>query len=222
MNLKEIAAKSAVSLVEDGQIVGLGTGSTAAFAIQEIARRVKEEGLDILGIPTSVATEHFARSLDIPLTTIDEHPKIDVDIDGADQVDAVLDLIKGGGGAHTREKIVAKRSAKFVVIADETKISDTLNIPVPVEVEQKSWKPAAKELKALGGKPWLRIIYREPFITDNDNYIIDCDFGTITNPGPLEKDINSVKGVIDNGIFVGLTSEVHIGTTNGVKIKKPE
>jgi ribose 5-phosphate isomerase A len=222
MNLKEIAARSAVTLVKDGQIVGLGTGSTAAFAITEIARRIKQEGLDIIGIPTSIATEQMARSLDIPLTTIDEHPDIDIDIDGADQVDALLQLIKGGGGAHTREKIVAKHAEKFVVIVDETKISTTLNMPVPVEVEPESWKSVAKELKGLGGNPGLRIISREPFITDNDNYVIDADFGTLTNPGTLEKDINSIEGVIDNGIFVELTTEVHIGTANGVKIKRPE
>lgn len=222
MNLKEAAAKSAARLVEDGQIVGLGTGSTAAFAIQEIARRIKDEDLDILGIPTSIATERMARSLDIPLTTLNEHPEIDIDIDGADQVDPNLDLIKGGGGAHTREKVVAKHSAKFVVIVDESKASDVLSMPVPVEVDQMLWKSAAKELKELGGTPGLRIFSNAPFITDNDNYVIDADFGIITNPGALEKDINSIEGVIDNGIFVGMTSEVHIGTANGVKIKRPE
>jgi ribose 5-phosphate isomerase A len=222
MNLKEIAAKSAATLVKDGQIVGLGTGSTAAFAIQEIARRIKDEDLDILGIPTSIATERMARSLDIPLTTLKEHPEIDIDIDGADQVDAVLQLIKGGGGAHTKEKTVAKHSAKFIVIVDETKISDTLNIPVPVEAVLSSWESVASELESLGGKPKIRTTNEGPFITDNDNYVIDADFGIITNPGALEKDINSIEGVIDNGIFVGLTSEVHIGTANGVKIKRPE
>lgn len=220
--LKEAAAKSAVTLVEDGQIVGLGTGSTATFAIQEIARRVKAEGLDILGIPTSIATERLARSLDIPLTTLEEHPEIDIDIDGADQVDAALNLIKGGGGAHTREKEVTRHAAKFVVIVDETKISDTLNIPVPVEVVPQSWESITSELAGLGGKPKLRTSDEGPFITDNDGYVLDADFGIITNPEALEKDINSIKGVIDNGIFVGLTSEVHIGTANGVKIKKPE
>jgi ribose 5-phosphate isomerase A len=222
MNLKEIAAKSAVTLVKDGQIVGLGTGSTAAFAIQQIAWRIKDEDLDILGIPTSIATERMARSLDIPLTTLKEHPEIDIDIDGADQVDAVLQLIKGGGGAHTKEKTVAKHSAKFIVIVDETKISDTLNIPVPVEAVLSSWESVASELESLGGKPKIRTTNEGPFITDNDNYVIDADFGIITNPGALEKDINSIEGVIDNGIFVGLTSEVHIGTANGVKIKRPE
>lgn len=222
MNLKEIAAKSAATLVKDGQVVGLGTGSTAAFAIQEIARRIKDEDLDILGIPTSIATERMARSLDITLTTLNEHPEIDIDIDGADQVDAVLQLIKGGGGAHTKEKIVAKHSAKFIVIVDETKISDTLNIPVPVEAVLSSWESVASELESFGGKPKIRTTNEGPFITDNDNYVIDADFGIITNPGALEKDINSIEGVIDNGIFVGLTSEVHIGTANGVKIKRPE
>lgn len=222
MNLKEAAAKSAATLVKDGQIVGLGTGSTAAFVIEELGRRVKDEGLDILGIPTSIASERMARSLDIPLTTIEEHPEIDIDIDGADLVDAALDLIKGGGGAHTREKAVAKHSAKFIVIVDETKISDVLNIPVPVEVIPQSWESAASELTTLGAKPKLRFSGKNPFVTDSDNYVLDCDFGVIGNPGTLEKDINSVRGVIDNGIFVGLTSEVHIGTANGVKIKKPE
>lgn len=222
MNQKEIAARSAAALVKDGQIVGLGTGSTAAFAIEEIARRIKQEGLDIIGIPTSIATEKMARSLDIPLTTIEEHPEIDIDIDGADQVDAKLQLIKGGGGAHTREKIVAKHSRVFAVIVDESKISDNLNMPVPVEAEQEAWKSVAKELKERGGNPGLRIISNAPFITDNDNYIIDCDFGALENPKDLEKDINSIDGVIDNGIFVGLTSEVHVGTENGIKILKPE
>ena len=222
MNLKEAAAKSAVSLVEDGQIVGLGTGSTATYAIQEIARRVKDEALDILGIPTSIATERLARSLGIPLTTLEEHPRVDIDIDGADQVDAALNLIKGGGGAHTMEKIVARHAVKFVVITDETKISDALNIPVPVEGVPHLWESIASELAGLGGKPKLRTSDKGPFTTDNNDYIIDCDFGIITNPEALEKDINSIKGVIDNGIFVGLTSEVHIGTANGVTIKKPE
>ena len=222
MNLKELAAKSAVGLVKDGQIVGLGPGSTAEFAIKEIARRIKDEGLDVVGIPTSIATERMAESLGIPLSTLKEHPEIDIDIDGADQVDGVLQLIKGGGGAHTREKAVAKHSARFVVIVDETKIVDTLNMPIPVEVTPDSWKSVAKELNSLGGAPKLRIISQEPFITDNDNYVIDADFGALTGPGALEKDINSIKGVIDNGIFVGLASEVHIGTESGVKIKKPE
>ena len=222
MNQKEIAARSAAALVKDGQIVGLGTGSTAAFAIEEIAGRIKQEGLDIIGIPTSIATEKMARSLDIPLSTVDEHPEIDIDIDGADQVDALLQLIKGGGGAHTREKIIAKQSKKFIVIVDESKITNELNMPVPVEVELEAWKSIAGELKTLGATPGLRITCCEPFITDNKNFVIDADFGTLENPGALEKDINSIDGVIDNGIFVGLATEVHIGTADGVKIKKPE
>jgi ribose 5-phosphate isomerase A len=222
MNQKEIAAKSAVKLVHNGQIVGLGTGSTAEFAIKEIGRKVKEEGLDIKGVPTSIATERLARSLDIPLTTVDEHPEIDIDIDGADQVDPHFQLIKGGGGAHTREKIVAKHSKKFIVIVDESKMKGELDMPVPVEVKPDLWKSAAKELKELGGHPELRIISQAPFVTDNKNYVIDADFGTLENPGALEKDINKIEGVIDNGIFVDLTSEVHVGTANGVEIKKPE
>lgn len=222
MNLKEAAAKSAVGLVKDGQVVGLGTGSTAEFAIKEISRRIKEEGLKITGIPTSIATEHLAGSLGIPLATLKENPKIDIDIDGADQVDSKMRLIKGGGGAHTREKIVAKNSAKFVVIVDGSKMSDALCMPVPVEVAPRSWESSASAISDLGGKPILRTRGKVPFITDSGNYILDCDFGTLDKPRELEKDINSITGVIDNGIFAGLATEVHIGTRDGVKIKKPE
>ncbi len=218
MNLKEMAAMSAVKLVKDGQIVGLGTGSTAYFAIKELERRIREEALDVTGIPTSKATEKIARKAGIPLTTLQEHDEIDIDIDGADQVDSRLNLVKGGGGAHFREKLVASNSRRVVIIVDESKITSKLSYPVPVEVLPFSFVPVKKKLEALGSVPKLRMAGKTPFITDNLNYVIDCDFGVMEEPGKLEAKINSITGVIENGIFTGLTSEVHVGTKKGVKI----
>lgn len=218
MNLKEMAALSAAKLVKDGQIVGLGTGSTAYFAIRELGRRVKEEGLDILGVPTSSSTEKIAKRFGVPLTTLQEHDRLDIDIDGADQVDKELNLIKGRGGAHTREKVVALCSRRLVVIVDEGKMSEVLDIPVPVEVLPFSWRPLAKQLEGLGAKPKLRTSAGGPYVTDNKNLILDCDFGVINNPKSLEEEINSITGVIENGIFAGLACEVHVGTGEGVKV----
>ncbi len=218
MNLKEMAAVSSVSLVRDGQILGIGTGSTVHYALGELARRIREEGLEVLGIPTSIATEGSARELDIPLTTLQEHPRVDLAIDGADQVDRGLDLIKGGGGAHYREKLVALASERFVVIVDGSKVSEELNIPVPVEVLPFSWSLAEKGLRDMGGKPELRLSGGKPFLTDNGNFILDVEFGVIEDPKRLEGEINSIAGVNENGLFPGLAQEVHVGTKGGVKV----
>jgi ribose 5-phosphate isomerase A len=218
--LKKMAAVSAVKEVQDGQIVGLGTGSTARFAIIELGRRIREEELDILGVPTSIATEELARKSGIPLTTLQEHEVIDIDIDGADQVDQHLNMIKGGGGAHTREKLVALSSKKLIIIVDESKLTDELNIPVPVEVLPFAWRPVAKRLEGLGCSPALRTTSGAPFVTDNKNFIVDCDFGIIKNPQKLEREINTITGVIENGIFAGMACEVHVGSDKGVRILK--
>ncbi len=220
MNQKEMAAKSAVELVKDGQVLGLGTGSTVYYAIMEIGRRIKEEGLEVIGIPTSIATEKLASEHGIPLATLQDYSKIDLDIDGADQVDEKLDLIKGGGGAHFREKLVASCSERFVVIVDEGKLVESLNMPVPVEVFPFAWKPISGWLEEMGGKPKLRMAGSESFVTDNKNFILDVDFGRIGDPKRLQSEINSIAGVVENGIFTGLTSEVHVGTDDGVKILK--
>jgi ribose 5-phosphate isomerase A len=217
-NPKQEAAVSACRLISDGQVVGLGTGSTVRHLIHEISRRIKEEELRLLGIPTSKGTEALAQKEGIPLTTFEEHLGIDIAIDGADQVSAKLDLIKGGGAAHTREKIVATQARRFVIIVDEGKLSDNLDIPVPVEVLPFSWKVTAELLAAMGGKPTLRGLESGPAITDNGNYILDVDFGGIRNPENLESRINSVIGVVENGIFPGMAQEVHVGAANGVKI----
>jgi len=215
-----MAAKSAVELVKDGQVLGLGTGSTVYYVIEEIGRRIKEEGLEVIGIPTSIATEKLASENGIPLTTLQDNPEIDLDIDGADQVDDRLDLIKGGGGALFREKLVASCSKRFVVIVDESKLVEVLDWAVPVEVFPFAWKPISRWLEGIGGRPKLRMNGGEKFVTDNKNFILDVDFSTIDDPARLQSAINSITGVVENGVFVGLTSEVHVGTDDGVKILK--
>lgn len=215
---KQRAAKSAAKLVKDGQVLGLGTGSTVRYLIEELAGRIREEELDIICVPTSSATEKLARKLKVPLTTLQEHEKLDMDIDGADQVDKNLNMVKGGGGALTREKIVALCSKKRVIIVDEGKISRTLDIPVPVEVLPFSWKPVGKRIEMLGSKAALRAAGGKPYVTDNQNFILDCDFGVVKNPKALEEKINAITGVVENGIFSGVCDEVHVGTKDAVRI----
>ncbi|MFQ5815110.1 MAG: ribose-5-phosphate isomerase RpiA [Candidatus Hydrothermarchaeaceae archaeon] len=221
MNSMERAAASSVALVKDGQVVGLGTGSTAQYALIELARRIEEEGLQLVGIPTSVVTEKAAKELGIPLSSLEEHEVVDIDIDGADQVSRRCDLIKGGGGAHFREKMVALASKRFIVMVDEGKMSEKLEMSVPVEVLPFSWRHADKRLSEIGGKASLRRRDRKPFVTDNGNYILNVDFGVIDEPRELEVDINSVPGVLENGIFAGMECEVHVGSKKGVRIIKP-
>jgi ribose 5-phosphate isomerase A len=156
----------------------------------------------------------------IPLTNFDEHTKLDVAIDGADQVDSNLNLIKGGGGAHVREKIVASAAKKFIVVVDEKKIVEKLNMPVPVEALPFSSGLVMKRLKKIKATPVLRMSGDSPVESDNGNIIIDADFGTISSPETMESRINSIHGVVDNGIFTGLTSKVYVGTKNGVRIIK--
>lgn len=220
MNPKERAAVSGVSRIRDGQVVGLGTGSTAQFALREIARRIREEDLEIIGIPTSIATEKTAMELGIPLSTLQEHEAIDIDIDGADQVSEKFDLIKGGGGAHFREKLVALASKRFVVIVDEGKMVKKLDMPVPVEVLPFSWKQTGMRLAKIGGKSILRLRDGKPAVTDNGNYILEADFGVIGEPKRLENEVNAVAGVLENGIFANMSCEVHVGSEKGVRVLK--
>lgn len=220
---KKNAAISALNLIKDGQIIGLGTGSTVYYLITELAKLVKG-GLDILCIPTSISTYLLAVKLGIKLTTLDEHEIVDITIDGADQIDKNLNLIKGGGGAHTREKILAKAAKKFVVIADFTKYSEILDLPVPIEVLPFATAFVERELRKIGGKKVkLRMAKAKagPVVTDNGNFILDVDFGEIRKPEELETMLNSIPGVIENGIFSGMVNEVHLGTKDGVRILKP-
>jgi len=194
---KRSAGEKAAEYVKDGMVVGLGTGSTVEYTIKKIAARIREENLRITGIPTSIATEKLARDEKIPLASLNEHPVVDLDIDGADEVDGNFNLIKGGGGAHTREKIVASASKEFIVVAGSSKkVSRLGNFPVPVEVLPLAVEFVKSELIKLSGNPKLR----ENFITDNGNRILDTKF-EIKNPKKLEVELNSIPGVVDNGIF---------------------
>jgi ribose 5-phosphate isomerase A len=215
--MKKQAAEKAVQYIEDGMVIGLGTGSTVEFAIKKIGEMIKE-GLKIEGIPTSLKTKRLATELKIPLIELDDRTEIDITFDGADEVDSNLNLIKGGGGALTREKIIAYHSKKVIIIVDETKIVKGLGCDsfLPVEVTKFGWSATKKALEDLGCTGELRKIMNEVFITDNQNYIIDCDFGKITDPESLEKEINNIPGVLDNGLFIGLADQVIVGSKQGM------
>ena len=215
--MKKQAAEKAVQYIEGGMVIGLGTGSTVEFAIKKIGEMVKE-GLKIEGIPTSLKTKRLATELKIPLIELDDRIEIDLTFDGADEVDSNLNLIKGGGGALTREKIIAYHSKKVIIIVDETKIVKGLGCDsfLPVEVTKFGWSATKKALEGLGCTGELRKIMDEAFITDNQNYIIDCDFGKITDPEALEKEINNIPGVLDNGLFIGLADQVIVGSKQGM------
>jgi ribose 5-phosphate isomerase A len=199
-------------MVRTDQVVGLGTGSTAAHAIEELGRRVREEGLRIVGIPTSYQAARLARDRGIPVRSLDDVDGLDIAIDGADEVDPARNLIKGGGGAHTREKVIASAAKLFVVVVDESKLVRRLGqrTAVPVEVIPMALAPAVRRLRALGGIPELRTGLRKdgPVITDEGNLLLDVRFDGIADPATLEGAINAIPGVLDNGLFVGLAGLV--------------
>jgi ribose 5-phosphate isomerase A len=218
---KRRASVEAVKLVKDGSILGLGAGSTTAYAVREIGRKIEEERIRVLAVPSSNQTLQLATECGIPLTTLEEHPSLDLDIDGADQIDRDLNLIKGMGGALTKEKIVASASKAFVVVADETKLTDVLgrNQPLPVEVLPFALPIVSSKIKTLGGQPVLKMSRdgSGPFLTDNGNYILNVDFGVIKNPSHLDLTLKSIHGVIDTGLFLGMADMVYVGTETGVK-----
>lgn len=215
--MKKMAAEKAVEHVDNGMVIGLGTGSTVKYAIKKLGERVNT-GLKIEGIPTSLRTKKLARELNIPLVDLNDYTEIDLTIDGADEVDSFLNLIKGGGGALTREKIIAYHSKKEIIVVDETKVVKKLgaDFPVPVEVTKFGWNATKKTLEELGCTTELRTIMDEVYITDNSNYILDCDFGKINEPEVLEKEINSIPGVIENGLFIDLADEIIVGSKQGI------
>ncbi|HET9321898.1 MAG TPA: ribose-5-phosphate isomerase RpiA [Bryobacteraceae bacterium] len=218
---KQAAAESAVAQVDHGMIVGLGSGSTAAFAVRALGRRVRE-GLRIMGIPTSERTAAQARALEIPLSTLAECPQIDVTIDGADEVEAgSLNLIKGRGGALLREKIVASVSKQLVIVVDQTKMVERLGAheSVPVEVIPFGWQVAALRLRDLGANPLLRKeTDGEPFKSDGGHHILDCAFGPIASAESLARELDHVVGLVEHGLFIGMTSEIHVGGPDGVRV----
>lgn len=221
---KQRAGESAAELVRDGMVIGLGTGSTAEFAIRRIGERMRSESLEVLGVPTSIQAEISAIKYGIPLSSLSEHPSLDLCIDGADQVDSDLNLIKGYGGAHTREKIIAHHSKKLVIVVDELKLVDSLSKPVPLEVLPYARKPVENNISDLGGIPRLRIAERKdgPVITDDGNILIDADLGLIKDPEKLAKQLSEILGVIGHGIFTkSLVSMVYIGKKDRTEIKYP-
>lgn len=214
---KQIAAAAAAEFVENRMIVGLGSGSTSEFAIRLLAEKVKA-GLKIVGVPSSIATEKLARRLKIPLVSdFGVITKIDLTIDGADEVDPQLNLIKGGGGALTREKIVTSRSERVIIIVDEKKLVKKLGkFAVPVEILPFGWRSTMELLRSFGARTKLREQAKTaPFRTDNGNYIVDCAFGKIKNPPLLAQQLKSIIGVVETGLFIGRADLVLVGHGTG-------
>ena len=215
--LKQLAAEQAVEEVASGMVVGLGTGSTIYYALLKLGEKVRN-GLDIIGIPTSKQTEEIATQQGIPLSTLGEHPAIDLTIDGADEVNPTLDLIKGAGGALVREKIIAHASKRLVIIVDEGKLVEQLgsNFPVPVEIVPFGWGSTQIALNQICQDS----ILRRDFVSDNGNYILDCTFDGISDPVATELAINNLPGVVENGLFINRTDQVIVGAASGIQTVK--
>ena len=218
---KKRAAVQAVEHVHDGFIVGLGSGSTAAYVIQEIGQKIQLESLRILAVPTSHQAMMLAVQCGVPIATLNEHPQLDVAIDGADQIDRELDLIKGGGGALTREKIVALAAKQLIIVADETKLAERLgtNQTIPIEVLPFALPTVMAKMRELDGQPMLREVQGKvgPLVTDNGNFIVDVDFGPLDDAEELNVKLKLVSGVIETGLFVGMTDTAYLGKPDGVE-----
>ena len=216
--LKEEAGVAACNFIKDGMKIGLGTGSTVRYTVIEIGRRISEEGLNVVGVPTSEATRELALEVGIPLVTLSESGGLDLVIDGADEFDDDFSLIKGGGGALTREKIVAQSSKSMIVVADDRKQVETLgDFDLPVEVLPFEWERTRDRISSIcPGEVTLRG-GSEPFVTDNDGYILDCSFGpSISDPKSLEMKILSIAGVVEVGLFVDICDAVILASNGGV------
>lgn len=222
---QRLAAERAVESIQPGMVVGLGSGRTAAFVVHRLAAlRAEGKLTGVVGVPTSVETEALARSLGVPLSTLEEHPVVDLTLDGADEVDARLRLIKGGGGALLREKIVAQASRRVLIVVDASKLSPRLGThgPVPVEVLPFGWRSQALFLEGLGA----RITRREglegaPYRTDQGNFILDCAFGPLEQPEELAARLEARAGIVAHGLFLGLTSELVVAGPGGVEHRRP-
>lgn len=217
---KQLAAEAAVEYVKDGMIVGLGTGSTTEFAVKKLGERVRD-GLSIRGIPTSDVTKKQAEEEGIPLIDFSETMYIDLTIDGADEIDADLNMIKGGGAALLREKIVASASREEIIIVSSEKFVHQLgSFPLPVEVIPFGWQVIFNKLETLGGSPDLRLKQGQPLRTDQGNYIIDCRFSQIIDAVQLEQRLNMIPGVVENGLFTGLCSRMIMADSDKILVKE--
>jgi len=210
---KRAAAREAAGRIRNGMLVGLGTGTTASEAIKEIAKKNPKCSF----IPSSLSTEKLSRKLGLRIIELKRGMRPDLVIDGADEVDPELNMIKGHGGAHAREKILAKAAKRVVIVVDRTKLVRKLGerMPVPVEVIPFAYEKTMEKIERIGGRPVLRKSGRVPFVTDNGNYVVDVRFPRIKNPSELEIRLNSIPGVVENGIFIGLADEVLVGYENG-------
>lgn len=218
MNLKQIVAEKAVQHIKEGMVVGLGTGSTANFVTQKIGELVKDK-FELVCIPTSVQTETLAKKLNIPLASLEDYTEIDITIDGADEVDPKLNLIKGMGGALLREKIIASYSKTEIIVVDSSKLVKVLGTksPLPVEIVPFGVRNTLKALSKLGCQVKLRLVNNRPYLTDNQNYLVECSFSSIKDPIELEKNINEIIGVVENGLFIELADIIIVGSKYGVK-----
>lgn len=223
-SLKRAAAREAVTLVEDGMIVGLGSGTTAELFLEELAGRVAG-GLRITAVPTSQRVASMARGRGLQVAELHDIPRIDLTVDGADEIQPRgLELIKGGGGALLREKLVAAAADRLCIIADRSKLVSRLGErwAVPVVVVPFGWRQTADRIRRLGGQPSLRHVDGSPLVTDDGLYILDCHFGPIAEPGRLGGDLKGVLGVVEHGLFVGLASQAIVADEHGVEILKAE
>lgn len=225
LELKQLAAERAVEQIESGMVIGLGSGSTATLAIQRIGLLLQSGQLsDVIGVPTSQASADEARRVGIPLTTLEAHQVIDLTVDGADEVDPQLNLIKGGGGALLREKIVAQASLREIIIVDDSKLSPALgtNWHIPIEVVTFGWGAQERFVRDLGASTQLRRKQDgEPFVTDHGNYILDSQFGPIGDAESLATLLSLRTGIVEHGLFIGLTSEVIVAGADGVRSLLP-
>ncbi|GGB22405.1 ribose-5-phosphate isomerase RpiA [Puia dinghuensis] len=215
VNSKKIAAGKAIEYIRNGMTLGLGTGSTAYWAIQGIGEMVKH-GLSVKAVATSIQSESLARELNIPLIPFSEVDRLDITIDGADEVDEKLNLIKGGGGALLREKIVAAATRFYIIIVDESKLVRHLGkFPLPVEVAPFGWELTMRRLSELNCTPRMRMAGDKPFLTDNQHYILDCAFGEILDPAGLHRKVSDITGVMEDGFFINMADIVVAGSPGG-------
>ncbi|MHA1776473.1 MAG: ribose 5-phosphate isomerase A [Promethearchaeia archaeon] len=224
-NIEEAKKKSGYAavdeFVQDNMVLGIGSGSTVVYAVERLAQRVKEEKLQVTCIPTSFQSTQLVVEAGLPLGTLSQYPEIDVDIDGADEVDSHLNLIKGGGGCHVQEKIVASNSKKLVIVADFRKESQYLGEQwhkgIPIEVIPFAYVPIQKKIEKLGGKTVLRMAKNKagPVVTDNGNFILDAEFGIIKDPNTLNKQLKLIPGVVETGFFIGMAVKAYFGQADG-------